>query len=77
MMGMPLEIPLAVGLDIPLLSRLWNVNLTPFRSMTGRWGNKTFQSNTSHHRQMGYQLPVATSLVAASLMNRKYEDLKD
>ena len=35
--------------------------------MTGRWGNKTshhrcFQSNTSLHSRMDYQLPVATSV---------------
>ena len=36
------------------------VIFTPFQFMTGRWGNRTFQSNTSLHRCMDDQLPVAT-----------------
>jgi len=36
------------------------VNPTPFQFMTGRWGNKTFQSNTSHHLHMdsNFQSPL-------------------
>ena len=37
--------------------------------MTGRWGNKTFQSNTSLHLGMDSKLPVATLLVVSVKQN--------
>ena len=51
------------------MTRLYNLTsngretvvFTPFQSMIGRWGNKTFRSNTSLHLDVDCKLPVATS----------------